>query len=189
MVLGQGLLQVADRLGLLAPQPALIQRRHGLQPGPEGRQVRVLGDLPQPLGQRLGPVEGEHAAAAGLRVIPVGEPGLGPGGLVDERQRVDRGLHPVRQPLDVLAGLPLHLGERRAFRLGLDHPGRLAVQEEQVVHAPVRLLQGELAHRYPWPGAEVQRLLALDLPPGSGELLVDLNTRLRLASKIVVVTR
>ena len=111
-VLGQGLLQVADRLGLLAPQPPLIQRRHGLQPGAEGRQVRVLGDLPQPLGQRLGPVEGEHAAAAGIRVIPVGEPGLGSGGLVDERQRVDRRLHPVRQPLDVLAGLVLHLDQR-----------------------------------------------------------------------------
>ena len=97
-VLGQRLLQVADRLGLLAPQPALIQRRHGLQPGAERRQVRILGDLPQPLGQRLGPVEGEHAAAAGIRVIPVGEPGLGSGGLVDERQRVDRGLHPVREP-------------------------------------------------------------------------------------------
>ena len=81
----------------------------------------------------------------------------------------------------------LYLGERRPFRLGLDHPGRLAVEEEQIIHAAVRLFQGELAHRHAGTSAEVQRLLALDRPPRSDELLVDLHTRPRLASEVVVL--
>ena len=68
----------------------------------------------------------------------------------------------------------LDLSQRRPFRLGLDHPRRLAVQEEQIVHAAVRLFQSELAHRHAGTSAEVQRLLALDRPPRSDELLVDL---------------
>lgn len=87
-VLGQGTLYVPDRLGLLAPQAALVQRRHGLQPATEGRHCGIFGDLPCPLGQRLRSVEREYPATAGLRVIAVGEPRLGPGGLVDERQRL-----------------------------------------------------------------------------------------------------
>jgi hypothetical protein len=78
----------------------------------------------------------------------------------------------------------LYLSEGRAFRLGLDHPGRLAGQEEQIVHAAVRLFQRELAYRHAGASAEVQRLLALDRPPRRGELLVDLETRSRLASEI-----
>src|SRR5258706_10441178 len=63
-------------------------------------------------------------------MIAVGEPGLASRGLVDERQRVDKRPHPVRQTLHVAAGLVLNLDERCAFRLGLDHPGGLAVEEE-----------------------------------------------------------
>jgi hypothetical protein len=74
------------------------------------------------------------------------------------------------------------------FRLGLDHPGRLAVQEQEVVHAAVRFFQGELADRYPGAGAEVQGLLALDHPSRGGQLLIDLNARLRLTGEIVVLT-
>jgi hypothetical protein len=186
VVLGQGLFQVVDRFGLLAPQSPLIQDRHGLQPGAEGRQVPILGDLPRPLGQCLGPVEGEHAAAAGLWVISVGEPGLGSGGFVDEGQRVDGRLYPGWKPLDVLAGLPLDLDQGRPFRLGLDHPSGLPIEEEEVVNTPVRLFQGELAYRHAGAGAKVQPFLALDYPACSGKLLVDLNTRLRLTSKVVV---
>ena len=134
-------------------------------------------------------MEGEHPAAAGIRIVPVREPGLGSGGLVNEGQRVDRGLHPVREPRDVLARLVLHLGECRAFRLSLDHPGRLAIQKEEIVHAAVRLLQSELTDHHPGTSAEVQRLLALDHPSRVGKLLVDLLARSRLASEIVVITR
>ena len=50
----------------------------------------------------------------------------------------------------------------------------------------MRPLQGELTDDHPRASAEVKRLLALDHPPRSGKLLVDLNTRLRLASEVVV---
>jgi hypothetical protein len=67
-------------------------------------------------------VEGEHATTARIRVVSVREAGLGPGGLIDEGQRVDRGLHPIREPRDILTGLMLYLSERHPFRLSLDYP-------------------------------------------------------------------
>ena len=61
-----------------APQPR--RRRAGASAWSRARNVgsRGLGeDLPGPLGQCLGPVEGEDATAAGVGVVAVGEPGLG----------------------------------------------------------------------------------------------------------------
>ena len=40
----------------------------------------------------------------------------------------------------------LYLSESHPFGLSLDHARRLPVQEEQIIHAAVRLLQSELAH-------------------------------------------
>ena len=45
----------------------------------------------------------------------------------------------------------LYLSERHPFRLSLDHARGLPVEEEQIIHAAVRLLQSELAHCYAGP--------------------------------------
>jgi len=82
----------------------------------------------------------------------------------------------------------LYLDERRSFRLGLDHACWLALQEQEVIHAAMRLFQGELAHRHTGPSTEIQRLMALDYPPVVCKLFIDLNTCLRLTGKVVVVT-
>src|ERR1700683_3356782 len=130
MVFSQREFQVADRFGLLAPQAALVQRRHCLQPGTDGRQGRVLDYLPLPFGQRLGSVEGEYEATAGIRIVAVGKSRLRAGGFVDEGQRVNRRLaDPLREPIDILTGLVLYLRESLAFGLCLDDTGGLAIQE------------------------------------------------------------
>ena len=105
------LLQVADGGDLRGPElvvaPVGDERRHRADAGEEGGRgelglVRRRGARPvvehrglrqvvQPLGQRLGPVEGEDVAGARLRVEAVGEVRLDAGGLVDERQRAAPG--------------------------------------------------------------------------------------------------
>jgi hypothetical protein len=134
-------------------------------------------------------VESEDSAAASIGIVAVGEPGLGAGGLVDERERADRGLHPVRETLDVLAGLTLHLDEGCALGFRLDDSGWLSVQEQQVVNPPVRLLKGELADSDPGADPKIQRPLALDYPPGSCKLFVDLDSGPCLAGEVAVLVR
>ena len=110
-------------------------------------------------------------------------------GFINKGQGIHGRLHPGWQPIDVLAGLVLHLDKRRPFGLGLDHSGGLGIKEEEVVHPSVWLLQGELAYCHPRPGAKVQSCLTLDYPSRSAKLLVDLDPRLRLAGKVVVLSR
>lgn len=124
--------------------------------------------------------------AGSVRVVSVGEVRLRPGGLVDEGQRVDRRFHPSGQAVDVLAALVLHLGERGALGLGLDHPDWLAVDEQQVVDTAVALFKNELPDGYTPSGTEVGLVGMLDDPPGRHELPVDVDTRLGLARKVLL---
>jgi hypothetical protein len=93
--------------------------------------------------------------------------------------------------MSMLASWLMALVELRLLVLSpcLDHPGRLAMHEQEVVHPPVRLLQGELANRDPWARAEVQPILTLNRPPGGRELPVDLFPGPRLAREVIMVTR
>ena len=91
--------------------------RHGAHAGEEGGGRAALasagGGRPpvvstvavrqrlEPVGQRLGPVEGEDVAGARLRVEAVGEVGLDAGGLVDEGQRAAPGGQRCGQALRV----------------------------------------------------------------------------------------
>ena len=189
-VLAQRRLQVADRLGLRRPQV----RRVGLELGQvaDAEPQRRIGDEPSelgavgvgadPVGQRLGPVEREHAPGRGHRVEPAREAGLGAGGLVAERQRA---VHRERRQLlgvggPVLAGLGLNAGEGAAGLLGLDHPHRLAVHEQHVVRWPglgLHLPHGNALRR-----GHRGVLVVLNHPPARAELLVDLHAGPSLGS-------
>lgn len=70
-------------------------------------------------------------------------------------------------------------------RACLDHPHRLAIDEQQVVHPTVRLLERKLPDRDAAPRAQVQRLLALYHLPGGGKLPVDLLAGPRLGSGVI----
>ena len=87
-------------------------------------------------------MEREDATATRVRVIAIRKPGLSARGLVDERERIDGRIEPVREPLDVLAALVLDLDQRLALGLGLDHPSGLAIEEQQIVDPAVRLAPG-----------------------------------------------
>ena len=110
-----------------------------------------------------------------------------PGRLVDEGERVHGGLDPVGQPVDVLAALVLDLDQGRPLGLGLDHPGGLAVEEEQVVDPAVALLQGELPDSDAGPSCHVRLSGVLDHPTGRLELSVDVDPGLSLSSEVSVV--
>ena len=130
MVGGERALEVLDRLDLAAAQARGDQERHLLQAAPE------RGALGQPLGERLGLVEGEHRARAWLRVAQIAEQGLDPGALVAERQRIGPGVEVLGQLGEVLLRLLGEARERGASLLGLDDAGRPAVDEQKIVASP-----------------------------------------------------
>jgi hypothetical protein len=132
-------------------------------------------------------VEREHAAAARVRVVAVGEPRLRAGRLVDEREGVDRWPDPLRQAVDVLPALVLHLDQSGPLGLRLDHPGRLAVNEKEIVDPAVTFLQDELPDRYPRPGGDVRAVGMLNDPAGRGKLPVNVLPGLRLAGEIGIL--
>src|ERR1039457_1921432 len=83
----------------------------------------------------------------------------------------------------------LDLGERGPLGLGLDHPGRLAMDEQQVINPPVRLVQCKFANRDPRADAQVQCILALNHPASCGHMLVDFHPGPRLASEVIMIIR
>lgn len=186
-VLPQRQLGVAHGLRLHTPEAGGIQLGHGPESGAEGGRGGISLNLPCPLGQRLRPVEGEDPPAACIGVVAVGKAGLRASGLIDEGQWVDWRSHPAGQPVDVFAALLLHLDQRGALGLGFDHPDRLRVEKEQVVHPPVRLLQHKLANRHAHPGSHIRPLGFLHLPAGSGQLRVDIFPGPGLSREVVVI--
>ncbi|MFL5349128.1 MAG: hypothetical protein ACJ8AT_30375 [Hyalangium sp.] len=118
----------------------------------------------EPLGQCLGLVEVEEAAAAGFRIQAVGELRLHARALVEERQRGgmggDAGGHAAR----VLLRLHLDAGEEGALFLGLDDTGQLPGDVEGIVGLAVAACQGELADGHPESGGEVELGEVLDVP-------------------------
>jgi hypothetical protein len=137
--------------------------------------------LPDPAGERLRPVEPEHLPAARLGVERVREPRLDSGRLVGERQRpFERALHPVGQAVEVLRRLPLDARQRRPLGLRLDHADRLAVDEKEVVDAPVWRLEDELPDGDAARGGEVRVARVLHRPARGLEHLVDLDPGLVL---------
>ena len=188
-VTSQGLFEVHDGLELGGPQAGAVQRRHRPYAGAERGRSVPLAHL-QPPGEGFGSVEPVHLAGPGYGVEEVGEPGLGAGRLVGERERPDRRGELVGEAGDVLAGLGLDADEGGADLLGLEHADRLAVHEEQVVGNAVAGLEGELAdgdtcHRPARGGrGQVDRPVVLDDPAGRGQLLVDLNARSSLGRQV-----
>ena len=122
----------------------------------------------EPVGERFGPVEGEDAARARMRVAFVAEESLDAGGFVEEREarRLNR-REEVWKILAVAAGLIGDTRKRGACFLGLDDADRLAVDEQQVVAAAA--LQRHFAQRDAAPGGEVERLVILNDPAAVSE--------------------
>ena len=115
-------------------------------------------------------VSPEHTPATRLRVREAGKARLGAGCLVSEGQRCNRGRDGVGNTLDILAGLPLDLGERRPVRLRLENPYELTINIERVVAASMALPMDELAKGYPLTSPQIGLCSVLDLPPGLYQL-------------------
>lgn len=189
-VVPERLFQVVDGLDLGGPQALLVERRHVLQAGEKGiALVEVLGHRPlalpilpalQPLGQQLGPVEGEDRTRARLRVEAVGEARLHAGRLVGEWQRPAPGRQGLRQALRVPGRLDLHPAQGGPGLLGLDDARRLPVHVEQVVREAVAGFQRKLADRHAPVRRDVGLVGVTDHPPRLAQQPVDLLARLLL---------
>jgi hypothetical protein len=92
-----------------------------------------------------------------------------------------------RQPLGIHCALPLHPRQRRAGRLGLDHPDRQLVHIQQVVRAAIALGHDHLADRDPLTGKEIEVLPVLDHPAGVSELAVDQHTGTLFSGETILV--
>lgn len=149
MLLGQALLDAFDRRDLGRTEWRLVERREILDLGSPRRPVRVGLGIADLLGQGRWGREVEDPASPRMRVIAVGEVGLGAAGLEDEGQPAVNGdrlqLRLRRQTVGVDGGLPLDAAEGRAFGFGLDHTDDLAVDVEEVVDASVPGLHDDLA--------------------------------------------
>jgi len=128
-----------------------------LDPGVEG-----IGG--QPLGERPGLVHLEDAATARVGVEEVRELRDGPGGEVEERQRLDGRVEPGRQAGGVLFGLHLDAAQRVPLGLRFKDAGGFAVHEQQVVGEAVPGGEPELPHGDAAPRGQVHRVPVLDDP-------------------------
>ena len=90
-------------------------------------------------------MKSEDLAAPRLRVKQVGELRLDPSRLVQERQGTPVGREGVWQAFAVALGLRLDPGQRPAFLLCLDRPGRCTVDIQHVVDGSA--LKWELSDR------------------------------------------
>ena len=143
VVLGQRTLEVLDRALLRGPEVGVVERRKPGEAVAERRRFRRARHFFDPGGERLRLVKGEDVPARRLGIERVREPRLGACGLVGERKRtLERGRDPVRDPVDVLRGLPGDARERLALLLRLEHTDGLPVDEEEVVGAAVRRRRG-----------------------------------------------
>ena len=90
-----------------------------------------------PLGERLGAVEGEHAARARVGIALIAEEGFDAGGFVAEGERalVEASGEEVGQTGCVECGLVCDGGECDAFLFGFDDAYGPAIGEEEVVAA------------------------------------------------------
>ncbi len=118
-------------------------------------------------------MESEDAPRARLGIKAVGEAGLDAGRLVGERKRIMPARQAVGKPLGVLVGLDLDAGEGGAGLLGLDHPGSLAVNVEEVVGEAVTG-ERKLADRHPARRMDVGGADVLHGPAGRLQQAVDL---------------
>ena len=118
-----------------------------------------------PLGQRRGRMEGEDKAAARFRVQAIGELRFHSRALEEEREWTQVGGEVIGHAGAVLLGLCLHAGQREPFGLGLDNADGLLVDVEEVVGAAVARLEGELTHRHPTAGVQIEGVSVLDRPP------------------------
>ncbi len=131
------------------------------------------GQVLQPGGQGLRPMEGKHGAGAGLRVQAIGEVGLDAGGFKAERQRPAPSGQAGRQALRIPGRLHFNTGERGALFLGLDHAGGFGVDVQQVVGKAVAGVEGKLADRHATGGVDVGIRHVADMPAGRSKKRVD----------------
>jgi hypothetical protein len=137
------------------------------------RLSAAAGQVLQPVGQGLGPVEGKHGTGAGLRVQALGEVGFDAGGFVAEGQGPHPGGQRGRQALGVAGGLHLHAGEGGALFFGLDHAGGFGVDVKQIVGKAVAGVQGKFADRHATGGVDVGVRHVADMPAGRSKKRVD----------------
>src|SRR5579872_1002281 len=110
------------------------------------RGARMLQLLGQPVGERFGPMEAEHPAAASLGLKQICKAGFYPCAFVKEWQRPTRGLDGVRHALAVLRALELYPGQRRALPLSLNHADRRAVHEQEIIGLAMACFERKFAH-------------------------------------------
>jgi len=118
-------------------------------------------------------MESEPWPAGGIGLEQIREAGFDPSGLVAERERPDGCGQRLRNPLAVLLRLDLDADEGCALLLGLDHPDRLTVEEEQVIRLAASVPERELTDGNTPGGIDVCLPAILDNPPCLTEQAVD----------------
>lgn len=175
MILGKGLLELRDRLELAGAEALAGERMGDGHPGKPRPQGLRLDD---PSGQRLGTMEAEDPAGAGMRVTLVPEEGLRAGRFVKEWEALDSRGEELGEEVGKLSGivsrLLRHGGKGRADFLGLDHSDGLTVHQQEVIAAAG--LQRNLADGNALSGAEVDGAVVLYHPATGNQHRVDLLT-------------
>jgi len=181
VLVAQAVLDAVDRGDLRRAQRRDVELWKAANLGPPRRSVGVGVDVAHDSSEGAGLGKVEDPPGAGVGVVTVREVGLGAACLKHkgqpaldcQRPETDRG----RQTLGIHGRLPLHPGQARARRLGLDDANGLLVDVEQVVRPAMPFLHDDLATGHALRGKEVEVLLVLHRPPGVSKLAVDEHAR------------
>jgi len=168
----QRVFESLDCSDLRGAQAEADERRHGGQAGLGG--AAGGGEFaPQPLGERLWPMEAEDIAAGGVGLKEVGEASLNAGGLIKERKWAAWGREGCRDALAVLLGLDLNPDEGGPLLLCLDDADGLAVSEKKIVGLAKPVTEGEFADGNAAAGVDVSVGPVLDEPSSGDKHAVD----------------
>lgn len=171
-VLGKGGFQTGDGFDLAIAHAILDQR---VDDGQRLQSVTQRVLLGSPLGERLGPMEGEDTAGTRRWIALVAEEGFDAGGFIEEWELArNSGGQEFGQAVCVTRGLLGDGRERGAFLFRFDDTERVAVHQHQVIAGPGG--KRHLAHRDPPACGEIQCLVILNDPARRDELRVDLLT-------------
>jgi hypothetical protein len=110
----------------------------------------------QPPCQGLRAMKGKGPTASGIRVKAVGETRFNAGALIEERKRPKMRWQSLRKPITILRGLYFNACECDAFFLGLNHPGRLAVNIEKIICKAMAARERNVSERDASPGIQMR---------------------------------
>lgn len=121
----------------------------------------------------FGPMETEYRTAARLGIEAVREPRFYAGALVEKWKRAPVRREFSRQALAILGSLHFDTDQGKAFFLGFDDAGCLAVHIEEIVREAVSAREGKISEDHASPGMKICILVVLYSPACLLQRLVD----------------